>query len=132
MKLRPTAPGRSAPSSGGTAVTRRSLRHGGAALLVLCCLVACSPPGPPLPEEETIVVPAEGSVVVYVEAPRRSARPLLKMFEEQSGIKVSAVYFDELGDRFYDVLMAEAAARRIDLFWGTSPLAAIELARKVR
>jgi iron(III) transport system substrate-binding protein len=77
-------------------------------------------------------VPAEGSVVVYVEAPRRSARPLLKMFEEQSGIKVSAVYFDELGDRFYDVLMAEAAARRVDLFWGTSPLTAIELQRADR
>lgn len=67
--------------------------------------------------------------MVYVEAPRRSARPLLKLFEEQSGIKVSAVYFEELGDRFYDVLRAEAAARRVDLFWGISPLTAIELQR---
>jgi iron(III) transport system substrate-binding protein len=99
------------------------------ALLLCCCPAACAPPAPPLPEEETIVVPAEGSVVVYVEAPRRSARPLLKMFEEQSGIKVSAVYKEELGERFYEVLRAEAVARRVDLFWGTSPLTAIALQR---
>ena len=101
-------------------------------LLVLSWIVACSAPGPPLPEEESIVVPAEGSVVVYVEAPRRSARPLLKLFEEQSGIDVAAVYRDELGDHFYDILMAETAARRVDLFWGTSPLTAIELQRAGR
>jgi iron(III) transport system substrate-binding protein len=74
-------------------------------------------------------VPGEGSVVVYVEAPRRLARPLLKLFEEQSGIAVAAVYAEELGERFHDVLMAEAAARRIDLFWGSSPLTAIALQR---
>jgi len=104
-------------------------RAGAGALLAGCCLAGCAPPGPPLPEEETIVVPTEGSVVIYVEAPRRSARPLLKLFEEQSGIKVSAVYQEELGARFYDVLKAEAQARRVDLFWGTSPLTAIALQR---
>ncbi|HET6278859.1 MAG TPA: ABC transporter substrate-binding protein, partial [Candidatus Polarisedimenticolia bacterium] len=127
MKSHPTATGSSGrPARHGAAFLRRA---GAGALLVACCLAACAPPGPPLPEEETIVVPTEGSVVIYVEAPRRSARPLLKLFEEQSGIKVSAVYQEELGERFYDVLRAEAQARRVDLFWGTSPLTAIALQR---
>jgi len=133
MRLGPTVTGESGRPAGIGAATTRGSRHGGVGtLLLLFCLAGCSPSGPPLPEEETIVVPAGGSVVVYVEAPRRSARPLLKSFEEQSGIKVSAVYQEELGERFYDVLMDETAARRVDLFWGTSPLTAIALQRAGR
>jgi iron(III) transport system substrate-binding protein len=61
-------------------------------------------------------------VVVYVDAPRRIAGPLLKTFEEQSGITVQPRYRQQLGEEFEATLLSEAAAGRVDLVWAESPV----------
>jgi iron(III) transport system substrate-binding protein len=100
------------------------------ALALAALSLVCGPERPPLPPEESVTVPGEGTVVVYVEAARRTAGPVLKLFEEQSGVKVSARYRETLGESFPSVLKAEAEAGRADVFWAATPLAAIELARE--
>src|SRR5258706_9696201 len=99
------------------------------AVLPPCLLVvsACGWMGPSLPPEEIVKVPGEGTVVVYVETPRRNAGPVLKTFEEQTGIKVSPVYRETLGDRFFPTLKSEAERGAADVFWGESPLSACAL-----
>ncbi|HZN03443.1 MAG TPA: extracellular solute-binding protein [Candidatus Polarisedimenticolia bacterium] len=94
-------------------------------------LAACGG-GPPIPPEEVVKVPAEGTVVVFVEAPRYIAGPILKMFSEQTGIVVQATYREEAGPGFADQLDAAVAAGKADLLWGASPLLAIELQSKDR
>ncbi|MGH9750244.1 MAG: ABC transporter substrate-binding protein, partial [Candidatus Polarisedimenticolia bacterium] len=96
--------------------------------LAACGPAACGPAPPPPPPEEAVQVPGEGTVAVWVEAPRRLAGPLLKMFEEQSGIDVVPQYRETLGDRFEESVRAEAAAGRVDLVWTASPLLAARLA----
>lgn len=95
-----------------------------AALAVLACGSSAR-----LPPEETVQVPGEGTVVVYVEAPRRLAAPVLNTFGEQTGISVEAHYREEEGDRFLDTLRREAEAGRVDVVWTASPLLATALAR---
>ena len=87
----------------------------------------CISERPPLPPEESIVVPAEGTVVIYVEVPRRTAAPILSTFTHQSGVEVEAVYRESLGEEFFPQLKREAEAGRVDVFWGASPLSAMEL-----
>ncbi len=96
--------------------------------LVVLLASACAGDRPPLPSEESIVIPAEGTVIVYVEAARRTAGPILSTFSQQTGIEVQPVYRDALGDGFLPALRREAEAGRVDLFWGESPLPAMELA----
>src|SRR5882762_1144017 len=101
-------------------------------LLSLCVLLwggalcACDR-GPGLPPEEVVKVPGQGTVVVYVEAPRHIAGPVLKMFEEQTGIHVEATYREVLGDRFLPTLKTQAGRGTVDLFWGETPLSAYAL-----
>lgn len=76
-----------------------------------------------------MVAPGEGTLVVYSDVARHTVGPVLKGFTEQSGIQVRVVYRDREGEGFYDTLRAEAAAGRVDLYWGETPLHAIELAR---
>jgi len=83
--------------------------------------------GPAGPPEEIVKVPGQGTVVVYVEARKRTAAPLLRTFEEQTGIHVDATYRETLGDRFLPTLRENAAKGKIDLFWGESPLSACEI-----
>jgi iron(III) transport system substrate-binding protein len=83
---------------------------------------------PGLPPAEVVTVPGEGTVVVYVEAARSTAGPVLRTFEEQTGITVTATYRESLGDRFLPVLKEEAAKGKVDLFWGATPLSALDLA----
>ena len=64
---------------------------------------------------------------MYVEAPRRIAGPVLKTFEEQTGIHVDANYRENLGDRFLSTLMSRAGQGTVDLFWGETPLSAYEM-----
>ncbi len=90
-------------------------------------LCACSGGAGNAPPEEVVKVPGQGTVVVYVEAPRRIAGPVLKTFEEQTGIKVDATYRDNLGDRFLPTLKAQATLGAVDLFWAETPLAAHEI-----
>ena len=92
-------------------------------------LPACDTIKTSLPPEESVTVPSEGSVRVYVEVRRRTARPILDSFTEQSGVEVEATYLEEVGEGFFGRLKNEAAAGRVDVFWGTSPLFAIELQR---
>ena len=73
-------------------------------------------------------MPRGGTVTIYVEAPRRNAGPVLKTFTEQSGIEVHAVYRETLGEQFFPTLKSEASAGKVDLLWGVSPLAALDLA----
>jgi iron(III) transport system substrate-binding protein len=89
-------------------------------------LCACGQ-GAGLPPEEVVKVPGQGTVVVYVEAPRRIAGPVLKTFEEQTGIHVDANYRENLGDRFLSTLMSRAGQGTVDLFWGETPLSAYEM-----
>lgn len=97
--------------------------------LGLLLLAACGAPQPPGPAEEAVTVPAGGEVVVWVEAPRYLAAPVLAMFSEQTGIVVKATYREEAPDRFLDRVRDEAGAGKADLFWGSSALSAIALAR---
>src|SRR5262245_28568993 len=76
------------------------------------------------PPEETVKVPGQGTVVVYVEAPRRIAGPVLKTFSEQTGIEVAATYRENLGERFLPTLKSRAEQGEVDLFWGETPLSA--------
>jgi iron(III) transport system substrate-binding protein len=92
--------------------------------------MACGPGPARLPPEEAVVVPAEGRCIVYVDAPRRLAGPVLKAFEEQSGIDVEPIYREVVGDRFDERLLAESRAGRVDLVWGASPLTAAPLLRE--
>lgn len=103
---------------------RRSLPL--AALAWAAVLSACGQLGS-LPPEETVKVPGQGTVVVYVEAPRRIAGPVLKTFEEQTGIHVEATYRENLEDRFLTTLMSRAGQGTVDVFWGETPLSAGEL-----
>ncbi len=97
-------------------------------------LLAAAPcrcaPGVPLPPEETVTLPASGTVVAYVEAPRSIAGPILKSFSEQTGVEVQPVYAERAGPEFLVRVAEEAAAGRADIFWGTTPLPAIDLARR--
>src|SRR2546426_3050623 len=95
------------------------------ALLAGC--PGCGPGGPGQPAEEVVKVPGQGSVVVYVEAPERTAGPLLKTFQDQTGISVSATYREILGERFATVLREDAVKGKVDLFWGETPLSACDL-----
>jgi iron(III) transport system substrate-binding protein len=90
---------------------------------VLC---ACGR-GAALPPEEVVKVPGQGTVVVFVEPPRRIAGPVLKTFEEQTGIHVEATYRENLGDRFLATLKARAGQGTVDVFWGETPLSAYEI-----
>ena len=90
-------------------------------------LFACGRESPNLPAEEVVKVPGEGTVVVYVEAPRRIAGPVLKTFEEQTGIRVSATYRENLGDQFLPTLKLQSERGAVDLFWGESPLSAYDM-----
>src|SRR5262245_56425454 len=91
-------------------------------------LCACGESVRNLPPEEAVKVPGEGMVVVYVEAPRRIAGPVLKTFAEQTGIEVKATYRDNLGERFLPTLKSEAERGAVDVFWGETPLSARALA----
>lgn len=93
-------------------------------------LAACGDGGPPIPQEEAVKVPAGGNLVVFVEAPRYLAGPILKMFSEQTGIVIEATYREEAGPSFLEKAAAAATERKADLFWGASPLAALELQEK--
>lgn len=95
----------------------------------LAALLACGPPGPPAPPEEAVTVPDEGTVVVYVEASKRTAGPVLRAFEKRSGIDVQPHYRETLGDDFVPTLRKEIATGHADLLWGVSPLLASELAQ---
>ncbi|HEX9427193.1 MAG TPA: extracellular solute-binding protein [Candidatus Polarisedimenticolia bacterium] len=105
----------------------RGLLVRAALLSLLASASACGPAGPAPPPEVAITVPRGGRVVVYVEAPRAIAGPILKTFTEQSGIEVQATYRESLKERFLPRLKEDAAVGRADLFWGASPLAAIDL-----
>jgi ABC-type Fe3+ transport system substrate-binding protein len=96
-------------------------------LLVTSALLGCGRGAPGLPAEEVVNVPAQGSVVVFVEAPRRIAGPVLKTFEEQTGIQVSATYREDLGEGFMATLKAQAERGAADFFWAETPLAAYDM-----
>jgi iron(III) transport system substrate-binding protein len=66
--------------------------------------------------------------VVYVEASKRTAGPVLSAFEKRSGIDVQPHYRETLGDDFVPTLKKEIAAGHADLLWAVSPLLAAELA----
>jgi iron(III) transport system substrate-binding protein len=106
------------------------IRHLLSALVVLPALfTACGPQGPQLPPEESVKVPGEGTVVVYVEAPRYLAAPIIKMFSEQTGITVQAFYRQQIAGSFLDKVREEAAAGRADVLWGATALSAVAMAR---
>ena len=98
-------------------------------LLAVAWLCGCRPPEGVQVPEETVEVPAGGTVVVYVEAPRYLAQPILKMFGDQTGITVEAHYREEIGAGFFDTVRKDAEAGKADLLWTASPLPAVALAR---
>ncbi|MFQ5876979.1 MAG: ABC transporter substrate-binding protein [Acidobacteriota bacterium] len=92
--------------------------------------VGCGGDETSLPPEESVTVPADGEVVVYVEAPRRVAGPVLALFTQETGVAVRAEYLEVLQDAFLPQLWAEARAGRVDVVWAVSPLTAEDLARE--
>jgi ABC-type Fe3+ transport system substrate-binding protein len=91
-------------------------------------LYGCGASGPPIPDEEAVKVPGEGRVVVFVDAPRYLAGPILKMFKSQSGVTVEATYREEVED-FDRKLQKAIDANAADVLWADSPLPAIALER---
>src|SRR2546428_7927600 len=98
-----------------------------AILLAAAAQFACGRGAAILPEEEVVEMPRQGTVVVYVEAPRRIAGPVLKTFEEQTGIKVNATYRENLGAQFVPTLKSQAERGAVDVFWGETPLSAYDI-----
>jgi len=99
-----------------------------ASALVAGLLTGCNAPEPGVPPEESVTVPAEGKVIVYVEAPRYIAGPVLRLFQDETNVQVEAHYRAEISEDFLIVVKREAAAGRADLVWGVSPLTALDLA----
>ncbi len=97
------------------------------AILLGASFWACGRAAPNLPPEEVVKVPGQGSVVVYVEAPRRLAGPVLKTFEEQTGIQVNATYRENLAERFLPTLKSQSERGAVDVFWGETPLSAYDM-----
>ena len=98
-------------------------------LLLPLLFAGCGASGPPIPDEEAVKVPGEGKVVVFVDAPRYLAGPILKMFTSQSGVAVGATYREEVED--FDAQLAKAlASGGADVLWASSPLPAITLERQ--
>ncbi len=117
--VRPSAP----------AVARlRLARPAAAALLVGALLPGCNAPEPGVPPEESVTVPADGKVIVYVEAPRYIAGPVLRLFQDETNVQVEAHYRSGTAEDFAAVVKREAAAGRVDLLWAVSPLTALDLA----
>jgi iron(III) transport system substrate-binding protein len=99
-----------------------------AALLAAALLPGCDAPRPGVPPEESVTVPAGGKVIVYVEAPRYIAGPVLRLFQDETNVQVEAHYRSEIAEDFPTAVKREAAAGRADLLWGVSPLTALDLA----
>ena len=81
------------------------------ACLAILVLAGCGG-GPPIPPEEAVRVPNQGTVVVFVEAPRYIAGPILKMFSDQTGITIEATYREEAGPGFAAVSVRLPATPR--------------------
>jgi iron(III) transport system substrate-binding protein len=96
-------------------------------LLAVLLLGGCAGEGPPLPPEESVPSPSGGQVMVYVEVPRHTAGPILSSFTQQHAVEVHAVYRETVGEPFDAMLHADAAAGKVDLFWGETPLSAMDL-----
>ncbi|MFA4986851.1 MAG: ABC transporter substrate-binding protein [Candidatus Brocadiia bacterium] len=72
-----------------------------------------------------------GQVVVYTAQDQEYAEPLLKMFEEQTGIKVIPKYDAEATKTvgLAGQLLQEKDNPQCDLFWGNEPLHTVRLAK---
>src|ERR1700741_793104 len=68
---------------------QRNFLLSGGAIFLMALASGCWQTAPDLPPEEVVKVPAGGSVVVYVEATIKTAGPILKTFQEQTGIIVT-------------------------------------------
>lgn len=98
-----------------------------AALSALLCysLVACErDPG-------TAKAPAEKSLVLYVSADDALFRPVVRSFEEKTGVKVLVVGDTEATKTFGLVrrLMDEKDSPKADVFWASEPVGVIRLAQ---
>lgn len=76
--------------------------------------------------------PPRDEVVVYVAVDRGDAEPLLRRFEQQSGIRVRAVYDAEAAKTTGLVtrLLAEADRPRCDVFWNNELVQTLLLAER--
>ncbi len=75
---------------------------------------------------------ARREVVVYVAVDRRDAEPILKQFEQESGIQVRALYDAEAAKTTGLVtrLVAEADRPRCDVFWNNEVVQTLLLAER--
>lgn len=71
----------------------------------------------------------QGRVVVYTSHDRHLSEPILKLFEEKTGIRVEAVYDTEAVKTvgLVNRLLAERARPRADVFWNNEILRTIQL-----
>ena len=89
-------------------------------LATLVVLAACQSPIPPEPAR---------SVTVYVSTDRVFSEPVLREYEQRTGVRVDAVYDTEetkstgLANR----LLAEKARPRADVFWSNEPVRTLVL-----
>jgi iron(III) transport system substrate-binding protein len=69
-------------------------------------------------------------VVVYVAVDRRHAEPILKQFEEESGVRVRAVYDAEAAKTtgLVNRLLAESGRPQCDVFWNNEIVQTLQLA----
>jgi hypothetical protein len=93
-----------------------------AGVVVLVGAMACGGPAePPVPEQKT--------VTVYVSTDRVFSEPILKTFEQRTGVRVNAVYDTEetkstgLANR----LFAEKENPQADVFWSNEPVRTLVL-----
>lgn len=75
---------------------------------------------------------ARREVVVYVAVDRKDAEPILKQFEQQTGIQVRALYDAEAAKTTGLVtrLVAEAQSPRCDVFWNNEIVQSLLLAER--
>lgn len=98
--------------------------------LIAASCVVVSACGSSTPPQQATTAPT--SVTVYVSTDRVFSEPILKTFEQRSGIKVNAVYDTEetkstgLANR----LLAEQTRPQADVFWSNEPVRTLVLKQR--
>ncbi len=95
-------------------------------VLVVLINVACTP------KAENDAVGLEKSVTVYVSEDRVFSEPILKAFEQKTGIKVNALYDTEESKStgVMNRLIAEKEKPKADVYWANEPIRAEVLRKK--
>src|ERR671913_364510 len=98
-------------------------------LFAVLVSVACTQQPPPTGSNGGNTTPRE--VTVYVSTDRVFSEPILRAYEQQSGVRVNAVYDTEetKSTGLANKLLAEKARPQADVFWSNEPVRTLVLKR---